>query len=117
MSAKRHAVRVTIAGEEYPIRSDASPEHTRAVARYVDRAIGDVLAGGTVIETHKAAILAALQITDELFREREATTILADRMRDLGDDLRRLLPPAKRSSGAMERMQLPEEGEAAGAER
>ena len=110
MSGKRHAVRVTIAGDEYPIRSDASPEHTRAVARYVDQAIRQVLAGGTVIETHKAAILAALQITDELFREREATGILADRMRGLGDDLRRLLPPAKRTSGAVRRVESPEEG-------
>ena len=118
MSAKRHAVRVTIAGEEYPIRSDASPEHTRAVARHVDRAIRDVLAGGTVIETHKAAILAALQITDELFREREATGLLAGRMRGLGDELRRLLPPAKRVSGSMARVEPAEDGgEAAGAER
>lgn len=109
MSGKRHAVRVTIAGEEYPIRSDASPEHTRAVARHVDRAIRDVLASGTVIETHKAAILAALQITDELFREREATRILAERMDGLGAELRRLLPPAKRSSGAIEQVDLPEE--------
>ncbi|MFL5581107.1 MAG: cell division protein ZapA [Gemmatimonadaceae bacterium] len=100
MSGKRHAVRVTIAGEEYPIRSDASPEHTRAVARYVDLAVSQVLAKGTVVETHKAAILAALQITDELFKEREATAILADRMSALGDELRPLLPPAKRASGA-----------------
>ena len=125
MSGKRHAVRVTIAGEEYPIRSDASPEHTRAVARHVDKAIRDVLASGTVIETHKAAILAALQITDELFREREATGIMAGRMASLGDELRRLLPPAKRASGALEPLDLseadgpedPERREGARAER
>ena len=100
MSGKRHVVRVRIAGEEYPIRSETSPEHTREVARYVDRAIRQVLAAGTVIETHKAAILAALQITDELFRERAAADALTADMRTLGDDLRRLLPPAKRLSGA-----------------
>lgn len=106
MSGKRNVVRVTISGEDYPIRSDASPEHTRAVARHVDRAIREVLASGTVIETHKAAILAALSITDELFRERQASgalagdmRALAGEMRALGDELRPLLPPAKRQSG------------------
>ena len=39
MSGKRHVVRVSIVGEEYSIRSDVSPEHTRAVADYLDRAI------------------------------------------------------------------------------
>jgi len=107
VSGKRHAVRVTIAGEEYPIRSDASPDHTKAVARYVDQAVRQVLASGTVVETHKAAILAALQITDELFREREAAGLLADRMTGLGDELRRLLPPAKRASGAMDAAEPP----------
>ena len=113
MSGKRNVVRVTISGEEYPIRSDATPEHTRAVARYVDRAIRQVLAGGTVIETHKAAILAALSITDELFKEREASSALASEMRALADELRPLLPPAKRQSGTMV---LEEDGEGAGRE-
>ena len=31
MSDKKHLVKVVIVGEEYTIRSDASPEHTRAV--------------------------------------------------------------------------------------
>ena len=37
MTGKLHLVRVNIVGEEYAIRSDAPPEHTRAVAEYVDR--------------------------------------------------------------------------------
>ena len=70
MSEKKNSVRVTIVGEEYTIRSDATPAHTRAVAEHVDRAIRHVMNTATVVETHKAAILAALQITDELFRAR-----------------------------------------------
>ena len=55
-----------------------------------------MLAAGTVIETHKAAILAALQITDELFKERATAAAIAGALRGLGDELRPLLPPAKR---------------------
>jgi hypothetical protein len=32
MSDKRHVAKVNIVGEEYAIRSDATPEHTRSVA-------------------------------------------------------------------------------------
>jgi len=98
MTERRNVVRAQIVGEEYTIRSDASTEHTRAVAQYVDQAIKRVLHSGSVVETHKAAILAALQITDELFRERDARLILDEEMRSLGTEIVRLLPPAMRAT-------------------
>ena len=96
MSGKRHVVRVNIVGEEYSIRSDVSPDHTRAVADYLDRAIRSITSGSGVVETHKGAILAALQITNELFEARAAAGKSAGEMRALGDEIRRWLPPAKR---------------------
>lgn len=102
MSRPKHSVKVQIYGEEYTLRTDAAPEHTQAVAAHVDRAIRAVVAGGAVVETHKAAILAALQITDELFRAREEDEATAARMRSLSGELRRWLPPAKRAGTASE---------------
>jgi cell division protein ZapA len=102
MTDRRNVVRVRIVGEEYTLRTEASEEHTRAVAEHVDRIVRALLDGGAVVETHKAAILAALQITDELFTERSASEALASDLRNLAGDLRPLLPPAKRGdeSGA-----------------
>jgi cell division protein ZapA len=100
MSEKRNVVKVTIVGEEYGIRSDASPEHTQAVASYLDDAIRSVLNAHSRIETNKAAILAALQITDELFRERASTRNLGDAIRSLNGEVKRMLPPAKRGDGS-----------------
>jgi cell division protein ZapA len=96
MTDKRHLVKVTIVGEEYGIRSDASPEHTRAVAQYVDQAIKRVMNSTPVVETHKAAILAALQITDELLRSRSEHASLETALDTLSAEIRRWLPPAKR---------------------
>ena len=96
MTERRNTVRVTIVGEEYSIRSPADPEHTRAVASYVDAAIRKVVDSGSVVESHKAAILAAMQIAGELFAERAAATALATEIDALSSDVRRLLPPAKR---------------------
>lgn len=67
---ERATVRVTIFGEEYAIRTDAAEEYTLECARYVDDAVQQAHVRGQVAEPHRAAVLAALQITDELFRTR-----------------------------------------------
>ena len=95
MSVK-HSTRVMICGEDYTIRSDSSPDHTRAVAAYVDAKITEVLESAAVVESHKAAILAALQITDELFTARAEHEEMAEKMKLLSGELRRWLPPARR---------------------
>ncbi|MFQ5529396.1 MAG: cell division protein ZapA [Gemmatimonadota bacterium] len=69
----RTAVRVTIFGEEYALRSETGEDYTRACAEHVDERVNSVHVGGHVSEPHKAAILAAMQITDELFQARAAT--------------------------------------------
>ena len=96
MIDQKTVVRVRIVGEEYTLRTEASTAHTEAVAEHVDRTIRAILSSGATVETHKAAILAALQITDELFRERIAAESLAGDLRQLATDIRPLLPPAKR---------------------
>lgn len=93
-----HSTRVKIVGEEYTIRSDAAPEHTRAVAAHVDAAIRRVLENPAITDPGKAAILAAMSVTDELFKEREREAAVVERMRGLSGELRRWLPPAKRGS-------------------
>ena len=96
---KKNLVRVTILDEEYAIRSDASPEHTKAVAAYLEDSIRRVLETGAVVETSRATILAALQITGELFEAREHSDI-TERLEGLSAEVRRLLPPAKRGEPA-----------------
>lgn len=70
MSDDERPVRVTIFGEEYTIRSDMDEAYTRACAEHVDEAIQEAHLHSHVSEPHKAAILAALEITDQLFRAR-----------------------------------------------
>jgi cell division protein ZapA len=95
---KKNAVKVTIADEEYTVRSELDPEYTREVAAHVDAAIRRVLSSGPIVESHKAAILAALAITDELFQSRRQQQELAQRLKQLSGELARLLPPQKRVS-------------------
>jgi cell division protein ZapA len=96
MSERKSVVRVTIVGEEYSIKSEMPPDHTRAVAQYLDQAIRKVMNSGSVVESQRAAILAALQITSELFQARETADDVDASMRSLGSEIKRWLPPAKR---------------------
>jgi cell division protein ZapA len=98
MSTKKHAVKVMIGGEEYTVRSDLPPEYTREVAAYVDQALRKVLAQGGLVETHKAAILAALDITNELFQAKKGERDVAGRLAALADDFAKMLPPGRRKA-------------------
>ena len=96
MTSKKNVVRVTILGDEYSIRSDQSPERTRIIAEHVDSVIKQTMKAGNIVEAQKAAILAALSITDELFDARDAGEDLAGSMKRLSGEIRPWLPPAKR---------------------
>lgn len=97
MTVRKNVVTVTIQGAEYALRTETSPEHTRAVAGYVDQVITETMDSGARIESHKVAILAALRIAGELFEAREEADAMAAEMRALSDEIRPWLPPAKRS--------------------
>lgn len=66
-----HSVTVRIAGDEHVIRSNAKPEHTIKCADLVSSRIEDIRQRAGLLETHKAAILAALSLADELLQAQD----------------------------------------------
>jgi len=100
VSTTKNTVQVFIAGESFTVKSELPPEYTREVAAYLDTALRHVKATMPSVETHKAAILAALQITDELFQARRGDRDGAARLSVLLDEVARLLPPHKRGGRA-----------------
>jgi cell division protein ZapA (FtsZ GTPase activity inhibitor) len=94
----RESVRVVVGGEELVVRSELPAEYTREVAAYYDDALRKIRALMPSLEAHKAAILAGLAVTDELFRSRRSDDEAARRLRQLADEMARLVPPTKRGS-------------------
>ncbi|MBC7841188.1 MAG: cell division protein ZapA [Gemmatimonadaceae bacterium] len=92
-------VKVSVAGEEVTIRSEQPAEHSRAVAQHVDESIRRIQEQSPMVDSGKAAILAALQIADELFRTRNDAERGTERLEQAMDEMRRMLPPAKRAVG------------------
>jgi cell division protein ZapA (FtsZ GTPase activity inhibitor) len=92
----RSLVKVQVGGEELQLRTELPPEYARDVAAHFDDALRRIRAASPSLEAYKAAILAGLSVTDELFRARTTDAELASRMTSLADDIGRLLPPTKR---------------------
>ena len=78
--SERTVTRVRIAGDEYTIRSEASEDYTRECARYVNETIDQIMSRGTLVEAHKAAILAAMALADQLLQAREERDELRERV-------------------------------------
>lgn len=99
---ERTVTEVVIAGEEYTIRSAASREYTQECARYVNETIDTIMARGSLVEVHKAAILAAMALADQLLQARsEAETVratLAEKSSRLLDEIDEKLPASDLAS-------------------
>lgn len=89
----RFRVTVQIGGEKHVLRSDAPPDYTRACAAHVDTVLRE-LPDSPALEPGRAAILAALSITDELFRAREEVRRLRAEMERRADEMAEILERA-----------------------
>jgi len=65
--------KVDILGEEFEVRSNGSAEKVRNIAQYVDEKMQQAVNVGRSTSREKAAILAALNIAEELFNEKDST--------------------------------------------
>ncbi len=91
MSTDPKPVSVEIFGQRYPIRSSLDAEYVRRLAEYVDgkiRAAGDSAPSGDPV---RLAVLAALNIADELFRQLETSRTRDGSVVERTEELERLL--------------------------
>jgi cell division protein ZapA len=65
------SVQVEIFGQVYSIKGMAEPEHIKELADFVDAKMKEIQKGTGTVDPHRVAILAALTISDELYRLRE----------------------------------------------
>jgi cell division protein ZapA len=72
VSDTERIVPVVIQGQRYPVRSSLDPVYVAELAAYVDEKMRTAAETGTTQDTLRLAVLAALNIADEVFRCREA---------------------------------------------
>ena len=78
-------VTVSICGQDYTFVAEESPSYMQKVGSYVDTKMDEMLTGATVGRTD-AAVLAAANIADELFKERESNETLRRQIKEYIDE-------------------------------
>lgn len=64
-------VTVMIMGEEYILKGSSTPEQMQRVGQYVDKLMKSLSEKNIQMSKHKVAILAALNLADELLKLKE----------------------------------------------
>jgi cell division protein ZapA len=72
MMSGEEATEVQIFGERYTLRATDSPEYLNRVAEYVDSKFHEVAKESPALTPVKVAVLASLNIADDLFKRDQA---------------------------------------------
>ena len=91
MSESGHLIPVEIHGRRYPIRSTLDPEYVARLAAYVHEKMRAAAGSSTTGDSQRLAVLAALNIADELFRCRDVTRARDGELAERAGELERLL--------------------------
>lgn len=78
----KRSIAVTIAGQSYTIKSDAEESYVQSLAALVDDKMREVQRSARWVSPHAVAVLAALQIADELRREQSGRAELRRKIRE-----------------------------------
>ena len=82
---------ITIQGQQYPIRTSLDPEYVQQLAAFVDEKMHAAAESTPSTDSVRLAVLAALNIADELFRCRNATDQRNGQLAERTEELERLL--------------------------
>ena len=63
--------KVEIFGQEYKIKGVGNPQYIHKIAGHVDKKMREIAHSSGIMSQSRIAILAALNITDELYQEKE----------------------------------------------
>lgn len=83
-------IEVRIAGKDYTLKGPKSEEYIQKVALYVDKKISEIVKKNSRLSTAMAAVLAALNISDDYFVARENEAKLDREVKDLISQLNEL---------------------------
>jgi len=77
MNEESRSIRVSIFGRDYNIKGGSDEEYIKTLAAHVDSVMRDVVDKAGALSSGRVAILAALNIADEMHKERQRFSELA----------------------------------------
>jgi len=84
---KERSVEIKVFGQTYTVKTDAEEDHIQEVARHVNEKMDEVLKKTRSVSTLNVAILTALNIADDLLKEKEKRITLIREIENKSKDL------------------------------
>lgn len=84
---KEKTVEIKVFGQTYSVKTDEEESHIQEVAKYVNDKADEILKKTRSVSTLNVAILTALNIADDLLREREKRNMLLQEIESKSKDL------------------------------
>jgi cell division protein ZapA len=84
---KERLVELKVFGQTYTVKTEAEEDHIQEVARYVNEKMDEVLKKTRSVSTLNVAILTALNIADDLLKEKEKRITLLREVEAKSKDL------------------------------
>ncbi len=84
---KERLVEIKVFGQTYTVKTDAEEDYIQEVAKYVNEKMGEVLKKTKSVSTLNVAILTALNIADDLLKEKEKRIALFREVKAKSKDL------------------------------
>jgi cell division protein ZapA len=89
--AEGRVIPVEINGQRYPIRSTLDPEYVSRLASFVDERMRVAADSTPTGDSLRLAVLAALNIADELFRCRDLTRLRDGHLAERAEQIERMV--------------------------
>lgn len=95
MKEKWPSITVKIFGEDYRIRGVKEPEYIKQLAAFLDKKMEEVAVNTQITSSNKIAILAALNVSDELYKSKKKHKAVRLEIRERIRNLIRLIEAQK----------------------
>lgn len=90
----KNSYKITILGQEISVISDSGDEKVAEIVQYVNRKMEEVLRSGNGLKTLNVAILAALNISEELLQLKEINKTLCEQLESRAEKLIQMIEEA-----------------------
>jgi len=90
----KNSYNITILGQELSVISDSEDEQVAEVVQYLNKKVDEILHSGNGLKTLNVAILAALNISEELLKLRGVNKELCDQLENRAEKLIQLIEEA-----------------------
>lgn len=95
--AESAVVKISLFGTEYQVSSESDVGHTQEVARYVDARMREIASSLSLRSVSTIAVLAAVNLADELRKESESNDQFEQAVGDSADRLSHLIDECSES--------------------